>query len=73
MEIQFSTDPTLARDLDEHDELALFRERFVVSDPDTIYLDGNSLGRLPVDTPALMQDVIEKQWGEHLIRSPLLA
>jgi kynureninase len=69
MEIQFSTDPTLARDLDEHDELAPFRERFVISDPDTIYLDGNSLGRLPVDTPALMQDVIEKQWGEHLIRS----
>lgn len=36
-----------ARDLDRQDELAAFRSHFVATDPDLIYLDGNSLGRLP--------------------------
>jgi kynureninase len=67
--MEFSTDLTLASDLDEHDELASFREKFVIRDPDTIYLDGNSLGRLPINTQTQMQEVIEKQWGERLIRS----
>ena len=31
--------------LDASDPLAPFRERFVVNDPDLVYLDGNSLGR----------------------------
>ena len=66
--MQFSTDLTLADLFDEQDELARFREKFVISDPDTIYLDGNSLGRLPVDTMNHMRDAIERQWGERLIR-----
>jgi len=66
--MEFSTDPTLARHLDENDELASFREKFIFSDPDRIYLDGNSLGRLPVETPRYMQDVIERQWGQRLIQ-----
>ena len=41
------TDPGYARQLDHHDDLARFRAEFVVDDPDLIYLDGNSLGRLP--------------------------
>ena len=32
--------------LDDGDPLAPFRERFVIED-DLVYLDGNSLGRLP--------------------------
>jgi kynureninase len=67
--MEFSTDPMLASHLDEHDELASFRERFAIEDSDTIYLDGNSLGRLPVETPARMQEIIEQQWGQRLIRS----
>ena len=63
-----STNHQLARDLDIGDELAAFRDRFVISDPDLIYLDGNSLGRLPKRTTAFMQDVIDQQWGERLIR-----
>ena len=66
--MQFSTDPSLANLLDEQDELACFREKFVIGDLNTIYLDGNSLGRLPVDTMSHMQDAIERQWGERLIR-----
>ena len=67
--MKFSTDPSLANHLDEQDELTPFRERFVISDPDTIYLDGNSLGRLPIDTLAHMQTTIAHQWGDRLIRS----
>ena len=38
--------------LDAADPLAPFRERFVLDDGDRIYVDGNSLGRLPRETPA---------------------
>ena len=37
--------------LDDADELRAFHDRFVVADDGLIYLDGNSLGRLPRDTP----------------------
>jgi kynureninase len=36
--------------LDARDPLAGFRERFVIADEQRLYLDGNSLGRLPVAT-----------------------
>ncbi len=39
-----------AQRLDRTDPLAPFRERFMIDDPETIYLDGNSLGRLPLAT-----------------------
>jgi kynureninase len=55
--------------LDDADPLRAFYDRFLVARDDTIYLDGNSLGRLPKDTPAQLQSVIERQWGERLIRA----
>lgn len=58
-----------AEALDADDPLATFRERFVVTDPDLIYLDGNSLGRLPASTPARIAEVVAGEWGERLIRS----
>jgi kynureninase len=67
--MEFSTDPNFASLLDQQDELASFRQRFVIYDADTIYLDGNSLGRLPAETAAVMQTVIADQWGQRLIRS----
>ena len=54
---------------DDADELRAFHDRFVVADDGLIYLDGNSLGRLPRDAPARVAEVIESQWGERLIRA----
>lgn len=58
-----------ALDLDSADSLRRFRDRFVHTDQDLIYLDGNSLGRLPVETPETVEDVTRLQWGNRLIRS----
>ena len=62
-------DATYASQLDAQDSLASFRERFVISDPNLIYMDGNSLGRLPKAAVALTEDLLHRQWGERLIRS----
>ena len=55
--------------LDETDELARCRDWFVETDPGLLYLDGNSLGRLPRKTAELVSNVTDVQWGERLIRS----
>jgi kynureninase len=51
---------------DAADPLAGFRERFVLDDPDRIYLDGNSLGRLPGATRDRMA-AMTAEWGERLV------
>ena len=66
--MKFTSAPAFAKELDAQDELAPFRDRFVIADSDTIYLDGNSLGRLPKTAVPHMQHVIEHQWGQRLIR-----
>lgn len=58
-----------ARSLDAADPLRDHREGFVFTDPDLIYLDGNSLGRLPKSAIQIVDDVIQEQWGDRLIRS----
>jgi kynureninase len=63
------TDVEYALELDSQDQLAHFRERFVIAEPDLIYLLGNSLGRLPQRTMDHMQAVVEEQWGHRLIRA----
>ena len=55
-----------AAERDAADPLAGFRERFVNRDPERIYLDGNSLGRLPVATRDRLRDLVE-EWGERLV------
>jgi kynureninase len=55
-----------AEGLDAADPLAAFRERFVIDDPETIYLDGNSLGRLPVATRERLR-TLTAQWGSELV------
>lgn len=58
-----------ARKLDELDPLKNYRERFVSNEPDVIYLDGNSLGRLPMQSREKLHHLIEYEWGTRLIRS----
>ena len=53
--------------LDAADPLAGRRALFALDDG--VYLDGNSLGALPVHVPARVQDVLTRQWGELRIRS----
>jgi kynureninase len=62
-------DADFARQLDRDDALARFRDEFVIGDPDTIYLDGNSLGRLPKRCVDGMREAVERQWGERLVRA----
>jgi kynureninase len=52
--------------LDARDPLGRFRERFAIADPNLLYLDGNSLGRLPVDTRARLHAAVD-EWGERLV------
>jgi kynureninase len=67
-DVAFETGLDFARRLDAEDELASFRDAFVIADPDLIYLDGNSLGRLPRRSVNVMRQVIEEGWGGDLIR-----
>ncbi|MEU0339496.1 kynureninase [Streptomyces bobili] len=57
----------VARELDAADELADKRKEFVLDE--VVYLDGNSLGALPVAVPGRLDDVVRRQWGELRIRS----
>jgi kynureninase len=52
--------------LDAADPLAEFRSRFVLTDPERIYLDGNSLGRLPVATRDRLRALAD-EWGDRLV------
>ena len=56
-----------ARERDRRDELATYRERFVIADPDQCYLDGNSLGRLPKATAEAVQRMTVEEWGAELV------
>ena len=62
-----------AEALDAADPLAGFRSRFAGADEDgpdrLLYLDGNSLGRMPLATPAVVTRVVEQEWGRGLVGS----
>ena len=62
------TDRAAALALDAADPLAEMRARFALP-AGVFYLDGNSLGPLPVATPARLAEVAQREWGEGLIRS----
>lgn len=53
--------------LDAQDPLATLRDRFL-NDGETIYLDGNSMGRLPRAALRRLQEMAEHEWGTILVR-----
>ena len=67
MNIDLTREYALA--LDHRDELASFRERFIIADSDLVYMDGNSLGRLPIAAAQRITKIVNTEWGENLIRS----
>ncbi|MGY1637603.1 kynureninase [Geodermatophilus sp. SYSU D00742] len=59
-----------AEHLDATDPLAGFRTRFAGTDgDDVLYLDGNSLGRMPRETPTALARVVEDEWARGLVGS----
>ncbi|MEV4831696.1 kynureninase [Micromonospora sp. NPDC049257] len=56
-----------AQERDAADPLAGLRDRFVVDD--LLYLDGNSLGRLPAATGDHLAGLVRDGWGTELVRS----
>jgi kynureninase len=62
-------DRARAEELDAADPLGGYRERFALDDPSLAYLNGNSLGALPLATLARMENLIRDEWGAALARS----
>jgi kynureninase len=58
-----------AERLDSADELAWLRDRFVIDDDGPLYLDGNSLGRLPRATVEAVDTLLREGWGSGLVSS----
>ena len=63
------TDLAFAKSLDAADPLANFRDYFAHPDASLVYVDGNSLGRMPYASLGLAKDLVARQWGDRLIRS----
>ncbi len=61
----FTRDNALA--LDSQDVLAQFRSQFFISDPQQCYLDGNSLGRLPLKTVDVINEFLTQGWGTKVV------
>jgi kynureninase len=66
---QESLDRARAEKLDAEDPLASYRARFLLADPELVYLNGNSLGALPLATLRRMETVLRREWGTALARS----
>ncbi|MGA0103968.1 MAG: kynureninase [Steroidobacteraceae bacterium] len=62
------TTPAQVQAMDEADALAGFRERFHLP-RGLVYLDGNSLGPLPIRTQERIARVAAQEWGDGLISS----
>lgn len=62
-------DRSHAESLDAADPLSRWRDEFAISDPELVYLDGNSLGMTPKRTVDAVRQVIETQWPNDLITS----
>ena len=64
----FDQSLTAAQEKDQNDGLAAKRDEFFLPEG-VIYLDGNSLGPLPLNAAARISQTVSQEWGEGLIRS----
>jgi len=58
----------LSQKLDKNDPLKDFKKEFI-NNKNEIYLDGNSLGKLPKLSKNKVKHVLEHEWGNNLINS----
>jgi kynureninase len=70
----FQPDRSYAQLLDQQDDLACFRAEFFFTSQEPgesalLYMDGNSLGRPPRRSLEAVQQAMQYQWGERLVRS----
>lgn len=61
-----NADRSFAEDLDSTDLLARFRDEFFIASEEIVYLNGNSLGRLPRRTSRALADFVTGEWGTRL-------
>jgi len=61
------TDREYALSLDENDPLRGFRSLFMITDPHMCYLDGNSLGRLPLATVSAVNEFMTGEWAAEVV------
>ncbi len=61
------TERSYAEALDAADPLAKYQGQFQVSDPELCYLDGNSLGRMPLAAIESVNNFLTQEWGRELV------
>lgn len=61
------TNRSTALALDAADPLAKYKQAFQITDPDLCYLDGNSLGRMPLASVKAVNDFLTQEWGKELV------
>lgn len=61
------TDREYALSLDENDPLRGFKSLFMITDPEMCYLDGNSLGRLPLATVSAVNEFMTGEWAAEVV------
>ncbi|EQD47447.1 kynureninase, partial [mine drainage metagenome] len=58
-----------AAELDRRDPIGWLGDRFLIEPEGPIYLDGNSLGRLPRSSLERMDQLVRWEWGRGLVGS----
>ncbi len=61
------TNRSTALAIDAADPLAKYKQAFQITDPDLCYLDGNSLGRMPLASVKAVNDFLTQEWGKELV------
>ena len=60
-------DSAQIKKLDQLDKISTYIDEFFIHDSSLIYLDGNSLGRLPKKTITDINDFMLNEWGDQLV------